>query len=549
MSHASCLPCLLPALAVLCPAVLAAAVEMPPPAALVPKKVEIADGPFAPTWESLKKYECPEWFRDAKLGFWAIQGPQSLPEYGDWYARHMYVEGSRQYKFHVEHYGHPSKFGYKDLAAAWKDAKLDTDRLAGLYKKAGAKYLVVLANHHDNWDNWNSKYHRWNSVHVGPKKDLVGLWAASARKHGLRFGVTEHLGRSYSWFNTNKGADKKGPLAGVAYDGADANYVDLYFPPHADTSARYPTNPPEWWPRMWFYRIRDLVDSYRPDLLYTDGAVPYGAVGRACIAHFYNANIKVHGGKCEAVYNLKNWNRNGGHGEYVDGIAVQDVERGTLNEIKADPWQTDTCIGNWFYKTGMKYKSPAMVACMLADIVSKNGNLLLNIPLKHDGTIDADEEAFLAEFGAWMAINGEAIYGTRPWKVFGEDGKSGDSDASHAKKSHFNEGAYAKMTAKDIRFTTKGDKTLYAIVMGWPEDGKVVIRSLAAPARQARRVTNVIEKVELLGQPGFDGTMGFTQDTDALTVNMGKLTAVQGARSVPRAFRITGRGFEPMGRK
>ncbi len=502
----------------------------PPPATPVPEKVQIADGHFKPTWESLKTYKCPQWFRDAKLGFWAIQGPQSLPEAGDWYARHMYVEGRAQYKFHVEHFGHPSKFGYKDLAAAWKNEKLDTNRLASLYKKAGAKYLIVLANHHDNWDNWNSKYHRWNSVNLGPKKDIVGLWAASARKHGLRFGVTEHLGRSYSWFNTNKSADKKGPLAGVPYDGADPNFADLYFPPHPDTNASYPSNPPEWWPRTWFYRIRDLVDSYHPDLLYTDGSVPYGEVGRSCIAHFYNANTKYNGGKLQAVYNLKNWEGKSNHGDYVDGIGVEDVERGALKDIKAEPWQTDTCIGNWFYRTGMKYKSPQMVVCMLADIVSKNGNMLLNIPLKHDGTIDADEEKFLAEFGQWLTVNGEAIYATRPWKIFGEG-------PARVAKSHFNERSFAKMTARDIRFTTKGD-TLYAIVLAWPADGKAVIRSLAGASRQTEVVTNIIKSVELVGG---DGQLTFTQDTDSLTVT---LPAKPGQGAF--ALRITGRGFLPM---
>ena len=306
----------------------AAAIEQPPAAQPVPAKIEIADGPFKPTWESLKQYRCPDWFRDAKFGIWAIVTPQSLPEAGDWYARAMYEQGSGQYNYHLAHYGHPSAFGYKDLAASWKLEKFEPDRLMELYKKAGAKYFVVLANHHDNWDNWNSKYHRWNSVNVGPKRDIVGLWAKAARKYGLRFGVTEHVARSYSWFNTNKGKDKTGPLAGVPYDGNDPRYEDLYFPPHEDTSYAYPANPPEWWPRQWFWRIRDLLDTYHPDLMYSDGAAPYGEVGRSLFAHFYNANMAWHDGKLEAVYNLKDMAPRTDHGEYVDGIGVQDVERG-----------------------------------------------------------------------------------------------------------------------------------------------------------------------------------------------------------------------------
>jgi len=502
--------------------------ELPPPAAPVPAKVEIADGPFEPTWESLKRYRCPEWFRDAKLGIWAICGPQSVPECGDWYARHMYVEGHRQYKYHVQRFGHPSKFGYKDLAALWKAEKFDPDRLMGLYRRAGAKYFVVLANHHDNWDNWNSKYHRWNSVNVGPKKDIVGLWRKAALKHGLRFGVTEHLARCYSWFNTNKGSDKKGPLAGVPYDGRDPNYVDLYLPPHDDTSASYPKNPPEWWKRQWFYRIRDLVDTYRPDLVYTDGSVPFGAVGRSLIAHFYNANMQWHGGKLEAVYNLKDWSHRTDHGQYVDGIGVQDVERGVLRGVKGEPWQTDTCIGNWYYKTGIRYKPAGMVLCLLADIVSKNGNLLLNIPLRHDGTIDAEEEKILKEMAAWIAVNGEAIYGTRPWKTFGEG-------PHKAGGGHFGERRFGGMTAGDIRFTTKG-RALYAIAMGWPVSGKLTIRSLARPAG---RTGNRITSVRLLGH---DGDLKYTQDEGGLTVALPAKRPCEHAV----ALRIRGEALAPV---
>ena len=365
---------------------------------------------------------------------------------------------------------------------------------------------MVLATFHDNWDNWNSKYHRWNSVNVGPHKDIVAMWAAAAKKQGLRFGVSEHLERSYSWFNTNKGSDKKGKYAGVPYDGNDPNYADLYFPPHDDSNVAYPKKPPEWWPRQWFWRIRDLVDSYQPDLLYTDGAVPFDETGRSLIAHFYNANTTWHGGKLEAVYNIKDMNHRAGHdhGEYVDGIAVQDVERGGMPDIKTQPWQTDTCIGQWFYRTGIKYKSAKQVIAYLCDVVSKNGNLLLNIPLKHDGTIDAEEEKVLAGMAAWIAVNGEAIYGTRPWLVFGEGPNSINKVGGH-----FKEAVFATMSARDIRFTTKGD-TLYAIALGWPEDGKLRVRVLAKSAGE-------IESVSLLGH---NGGIVWNQTADELTVTL-----------------------------
>lgn len=189
------------ALLLLAPLAALHAADAPPPAQPVPAKIEIAEGAFQPNWESLRHYQCPEWFRDAKLGFWGILGPQSQAEADGWYARNMYIEDDRVYRFHLDHFGHPSQFGFKDLAVRWKAERFDPDRLMELYKKAGAKYFVALATFHDNWDNWNSKYHRWNSVNVGPQKNIVGLWAAAARKQGLRFGVSEHLERSYSWFN------------------------------------------------------------------------------------------------------------------------------------------------------------------------------------------------------------------------------------------------------------------------------------------------------------------------------------------------------------
>jgi len=501
--------------------------NLPPPAEPVPDTVAITQGPFESTWESLVQYACPAWFRDAKLGIWGILGPQSLPEAGDWYARHMYVEGHAQYTHHVEHYGHPSKHGYKDLARAWKAEKFDPDRLMALYKEAGAKYFVVLANHHDNWDNWDSRYHRWNAVNVGPKQDLVGLWAKAARAHGLRFGVTEHLARSYSWFNTNKGADTKGAFKGVPYDGRDPVYEDLYFPPHDDTRATYPENPPAWWPRNWFWRMRDLIDRYDPDLMYSDGAVPFGEVGRSLLAHFYNANVARRDGRLEAVYCLKDHRPRTDHGDYVPGIGVQDVERGVLDAISPDPWQTDTCIGNWFYRQGMTYKSPAMVIALLADIVSKNGNLLLNVPLKHDGTIDDREEAFLHAFGAWMRVNGEAIYGTRPWKVFGEGRRKG-------KGGHFNERRYTAMGASDIRFTTRGP-VLYAIALGRPEDGRLLVRSLGRlPEGEQGTVTDV----RLLGHAG---DVAWKQTDEGLAVT---LPAEMPCAHAP-VLKIAGRGLRP----
>ena len=458
-------------------------------------------GPFTSDWASLHQYRCPEWFRDAKLGIWAVWGPESVPERGDWYARNMYIEGHEQYQDHLQRYGHPSKFGYKDIIPLWKAERWDPERLMGLYQKAGAKYFCVIAEHHDNFDCWNSKYQRWNSVNMGPKKDIVGAWASAARSRGLRFGVTEHLSATWNWWVVNKGADKQGPYAGVPYDGNDPQYQDLYLPPHEDSKEWYSSQAPEWWQRRWFNRIQDLVDSYQPDLLYSDGGFPFHEVGRSLVAHFYNTNMQNHGGRLEAVYNCKRM-----PGYFEDGTCVEDLERGVMEGMHPIPWQTDTCIGDWYYKQGIEYKSTTTVITMLADIVSKNGNLLLNIPPRPDGSLDDQEVAILSQIAAWKEINGEAIFGTRPWKVFGEG-------PTRAKPGKFGEENHSHYTAEDIRFTAKGT-TLYALALGWPENGRLAVKSLGS---DAGLLPQDPAEASLLGQAG---PLKFRREARALVVDL-----------------------------
>ena len=439
---------------------------------------------FEPTWESLQQYKCPEWFRDAKFGIFLHWGPTSVPGFGTPYSRDMYEEGSYAYKHHIEHYGHPSKFGWKDIIPLWKAEKWDPDYTVGVFKDAGAKYIVPVASFHDNFDLWNSKYTKWNAVNMGPKKDIIKLWRDATLKADLRFGVSEHLERSYSWFNTNKGRDKDGPLAGVPYDGNDTNYADFYFPPHDDTAWFYPRNPPEWWKQEWYNRIEDLVDNYKPDLLYTDGGLPFGDYGRKLMAHFYNANMLCHTGRLDAVYNLKNI---GNHGEYREGICVEDLERGTMDYLKKEPWQTDTAIGDWFYNQNDTLKSSHQLITMLVDIVSKNGNLLLDVSLKADGTIPDGQLERLKDIGAWMKVNGDAIYGTRPWTIYGEGPNA-------VKGNHFNEGD-VPYTAADIRFTTHGN-VIDAIALGWPDGDHFLIKALDEKAAAA---SGGIAGVRMLG--------------------------------------------------
>jgi alpha-L-fucosidase len=392
---------------------------------------------FSSDSHSLQQYRCPEWFRDAKLGFWACWGPEAVPEMGDWYARNMYVEGHPQYEDHLARYGHPSKSGYKDLVPLWTGENWDPDRLIRLYQRAGAKYFCAIAQHHDNIDCWNSRFHSWNSVEMGPRKDVVGLWSKAVRKYGLRFGTTEHLGASWNWFGVTKASDTKGPLAGVPYDGMYPKYAELYHSGNAGRSYKdWYRDVPESFQREWFNRI------------------------------YYNANLQTHDGTLEAVYNCKN---NDDGGQFIEGSCVQDVERGVLDGINPEPWQTDTCVGDWYYKKDIAYKTPTIVIQMLVDIVSKNGNLLLNFPLRNDGTLDSREEAIIESLTQWMAVNGEAIFATRPWKVYGEG-------AVVVKSDKFNEGKL-RYSSEDIRFTTKG-KDLYAIALGWPDSGKLTIPSL-----------------------------------------------------------------------
>ncbi len=501
------------------------------PGAAMADPASIATGPFDPDWQSLKQYECPTWFRDAKFGIWAHWSPQCVPEQGDWYARNMYIEGSGQYKSHVENYGHPSKFGYKDICNLWTAGNWDPDRLMRLYKRAGARYFVALANHHCNFDCWDSKFHAWNCVNIGPKKDIVGTWAETARRHGLRFGVTVHAARAWNWFEVSRDSDKQGPLAGVPYDGvltkADGkgqwwegfDPQELYCRPHEPG-----TPPDEAYVDEWFNRTRDLIDSYDPDLLYFDDSqLPLGEAGLKIAAHYYNANMQRHRGRLQAVLTTKNMPPE------LRGTLVWDIERGRSDRLEEHPWQTDTCIGEWHYHRGIGYKTAAQVIAMLADIVSKNGNLLLNIPVRGDGTIDDDEVAFLEEMARWMDVNKEAIFGTRPWIAYGEG-------PAKARGGSFSEGAARPYSARDIRFTTKG-RVLYAIALGWPADGKLVIQSLGKVAG----TTGQVAAVRLLGHKG---TLKWTHDEIGLTVTM------PAGKPCDHAYvlKITGRdlrGFKP----
>jgi len=466
---------------------------------------------FKPTDESFKQYQYPEWFRDAKFGIWAHWGPQAVPRQGDWYAKKMYQnqgwdwsknafsdKPDEHYTYHVANYGHPSKFGYKDIIPLWKAERWDPEQLMKLYKKVGAKYFVSMGTHHDNFFLWDSKLHQWNSVKMGPKKDVVGLWQKAAKKEGLRFGVSEHLGASYTWFQAARGADKTGPMAGVPYDGNDEKYADLYHKKAAPDDKAWLTNDPEN-QKDWLAKVSELIDLYHPDLLYSDSGLPFGDVGRTMVSHYYNQDMANNGGNLNAVYTCK---------QASNGMWVQDVERGALDSISPFPWQTDTSIGDWYYRTGQKYMTGTEVIQMLVDIVSKNGNLLLNVVQTPEGDLEPDVLNILEEIAKWTPVNGEAIYGTRPWKVYGE----GPSTSKNQAKGQFGGVKDVRpYESNDIRFTMKGE-TLFAFCMSKPS-GDIKISSLG---KNSKLNDKTIASVKILGSKE---KLTWKQEGDALVIN------------------------------
>jgi len=512
---------------------------------------DIAPGPFKPDWESLKaQYQAPDWFRDAKFGIWAHWSAQCVPEDGDWYARQMYIQGHKQYEHHLQHYGHPADTGFMEMDNRWKAENWKPEELLDLYVKAGAKYFVSLANHHDNFDNFNSRFHDWNSTRIGPKRDIVGTWAKAARARGLKFGVSNHSAHSWHWFQVAYGYDPEGARAGQRYDafnltrydgkgkwweGLDPQelYAGAVMPmPDGFTSIKqandfheahdrvWSETPPLANPafiRQWYLRCKDLIDSYHPDLVYFDNFdLPLGQAGLDVTAHYYNSSIQWHG-SLQAVVNCKALPEN------RRAAVVEDVERGFRADIVPHPWQTDTCIGDWHYNRARynekSYMGAAAVIHRLCDVVAKNGCLLLSIPVRGDGTIDSEERKIVEQIAGWTQRYGEAIYGSRPWKISGEG-------PTQIASGQFGEGKMKPFEAADIRFTAKGP-VLYAMTLGMPS-GAVNIASLAN--------VGSVKRVELVGS---NAPLAFTRDASGLHV-----TVPPGAsHEFGAALKISGEGL------
>jgi alpha-L-fucosidase len=473
------------------------------------------------TWEELAaQYECPNWFRDVKFGIWCHWGPQVVPESGGgWYARHMYMQdvgreifGENAYPYHVNVYGHPSEFGFKDVINLWKAEKFDADSLIKFFKANGARYFVALANHHDHFDCFASTHHQWNSVNIGPKRDIVGEFKKASRKHSLYFGVTSHDNRHWKWWLPAFEADKYGEKEGIPYDGRmkkpegkgkwweGLDPANLYGPiPEKRT--------PELEKEMkenWLKRHLELVDKYEPDLLYYDShGFSYGEYGKEVARRLYNNSLSKYD-RIKAVMNIKS---------KMPGI-VYDVERGGSSILEEKPWQSEITFASWFYKPDSPRRHNARTILeMLIDAVSKNGTLLLNVELRPDGTIPSVQREFIEIVGNWLRVNGEAIYETRPWKVFG-DGRSirgtemnnsrngviGEAGADAANKKdghHFNERTIESepYAHDEVRFTTKGEM-LYVLVIN-PAPGELIIPSLG---RGDSKKPGKIKSVILLGE-------------------------------------------------
>jgi alpha-L-fucosidase len=458
------------------------------------------EGPFRPDWESLEKYEVPEWYKDAKFGIFIHWGVYSVPAFGnEWYPRNMYREGSDEYKHHIATYGPPDKFGYKDFVPMFKAEKYDPAVWAKLFKDAGAKYVVPVAEHHDGFAMYDSGLSDWTAAKMGPHRDVVGELAKAVRAEGLHFGASSHRVEHNFFLGVGRQ---------IRSDINDPKYADFYGPAHnwLENKNKTPlsndfTYVSSAWTADWLARSSEIVEKYHPDIIYFDWWIGQPSVRPDLVrfaAFYYNASLK-YGGHA-GVINFKDY-------AMEEHSAVLDLERGQLGDIRPLYWQTDTSVSNksWGNIKDDTFKSPKFIVHQLIDIVSKNGNLLLNIGPKSDGTIPDEVQSVLLDVGAWLKVNGDAIYGTRPWKIYGEG-------PTKVTAGSFHDTDTAEYTEEDFRFTAK-EGALYAIELAWPASGEAVIHSLGKKSLVGQEIASIT----LLGS---DARISFEQQSDGLRIKL-----------------------------
>ena len=473
-------------------------------------------GPFQPTWESIRTHSNAPWFDDAKFGIYCHWGAFSVPafcsekDFGDeWYSYHMYIKGTGVNAYHLQHYGALNKFGFKDFIPMFKAEKFDPDSWADLFKKAGARYAGPVTMFADGFAMWDSRLTRWNSVNMGPRRDVVGELARAIRKQDMKFVSTFHHHWRWGWF----------PTMDKTTDASDPEYADLYgppLPPSASLLRHDPTPKPdrefcEWWLSL----MGEVIDRYRPDLVWIDDKMQVvdEKYRKELLAYYYD---RAAAWNREVVLTYK-------HNDLPPGVAVLDVERGRLDKLVAYKWLTDDSIdwNSWGYTQNHNYKSSQRLIHELIDIVSKNGNLLLNVGPMADGTFPEAARKCLLEIGAWLRLNGEAIYGTLPWETYGEG-------PSKVIAGTLMEEKVGEFTPQDVRFTTKGN-VLYAISLGRPAK-ELVIASLGS----TRKLWfGEIGKVRLLGA---DGPLHWSREAKGLTIQIPD--GFSGSHAC--VFRITG---------
>lgn len=474
----------------------------------------IAQGPYSADWASLSRYQAPAWYQDIKFGIFIHWGVFSVPAYAnEWYSRNMYVQGTREFEHHVATYGPHKQFGYKDFIPMFKAEKFDPSAWADLFARAGARYVIPVAEHHDGFQMYKSELSHWNAAEMGPCRDVLGELSAACREKGMTTGCSSH--RVEHWFFMDGGRQFESDIP------EDMHRGDFYWPamPSGDLQDLYSEPmPTEEYLEDWLARTCELIDRYQPRILYFDWWIQHSAARpwlKKLAAYYYNRAAQW---GIEVVINYK-------HDAFQFGSAVPDVERGQFADVKPYIWQTDTAVAlnSWCYTTENVYRPASELVQDMVDIVSKNGRLLLNIGPRADGIIPDDDRRILEEIGRWMDVNGESIHGTRVWRRYGEG-------PTQIVEGQFADGIKKNFTSRDIRFTTGGG-FLYATALACSEDGKYLITTLGMQdASHQANFNGIITDVKVLG---WDGPVEWHRDAEGLHVTCGLQT------NMPVVMKIT----------